>query len=243
MLSGLTGSGSLADPGTSTAFDPTTGLGSDSLSGLGAATSLLPTGSLSGLAGGSGGSGGGKATGSAGLDDMLDGLEPASAQFPTALDGAALGGAGIGGASDYSGLPIGGLDSSSGLAPASGYATAGGPFEDGVASSAFPSGSSALGAGTTTAASGAGSSGMPMMPGMGGGMGGAGNGNKESDRERTTWLAEDDEVWGTDPDCAPAVVGREAVQPGRGTTPAPAPRTGGSPYGPARTGTQRPGRA
>jgi hypothetical protein len=39
-----------------------------------------------------------------------------------------------------------------------------------------------------------------------GGLGG-GSGNEKS-RERSTWLTEDEDVWGTDPDCAPAVIGR-----------------------------------
>jgi hypothetical protein len=40
------------------------------------------------------------------------------------------------------------------------------------------------------------------MGGMGGGQG------QSKDRQRNTWLTEDEEVWGTDPECAPAVVGR-----------------------------------
>ncbi|WP_432842796.1 hypothetical protein [Dactylosporangium sp. CA-092794] len=53
--------------------------------------------------------------------------------------------------------------------------------------------------------------GMPFMPPM---MGGAGGGGRpERERSRNTWLKEDEKVWGTDPDCAPAVVGRR----GRGT--------------------------
>ncbi|MBN1171983.1 MAG: hypothetical protein JXA67_07395 [Micromonosporaceae bacterium] len=59
--------------------------------------------------------------------------------------------------------------------------------------------------GTTTSASGY--NGMPMSPMMGG-MGGMGAGQQEKERERTTWLAEDEDVWGTDPECAPAVLGR-----------------------------------
>ncbi|MFI6078703.1 hypothetical protein ACIA5C_45020 [Actinoplanes sp. NPDC051343] len=45
----------------------------------------------------------------------------------------------------------------------------------------------------------------PFMPPMGG-MGGNG---QEKERERTTWLAEEEEVWGTDPDVTPAVIGRD----------------------------------
>ncbi|WP_324787837.1 AAWKG family protein [Streptomyces sp. H51] len=54
------------------------------------------------------------------------------------------------------------------------------------------------------------SSGMPFMPPMGG-MGGAGEGRPQTesgDRERTTWLAEDEDVWGTDEGGAPQALGR-----------------------------------
>ena len=55
-------------------------------------------------------------------------------------------------------------------------------------------------------------SGIPMYPpgmGMGMGPGGMGmGGNQNGERERTTWVAEDEEVWGTEPDLAPAVLGR-----------------------------------
>ncbi|MEU5941328.1 hypothetical protein ABZ807_19560 [Micromonospora sp. NPDC047548] len=49
-------------------------------------------------------------------------------------------------------------------------------------------------------------SGMPFMPPMGGM--GQPNANQDKDRERSTWLVEDEDVWGTDPTCAPAVIGR-----------------------------------
>jgi hypothetical protein len=48
---------------------------------------------------------------------------------------------------------------------------------------------------------GMGANGMPM-----GGMGGAGGG-QEQDRERTTWLTEDEDVWGGDDDVAPPIIG------------------------------------
>ena len=59
--------------------------------------------------------------------------------------------------------------------------------------------SSGTSSGTTS-----GYSGMPMSPMMGG----MGGGQQEKERERTTWLSEEEDVWGTDPDCAPAVLGR-----------------------------------
>ncbi|MGW0574689.1 hypothetical protein ACWD25_01710 [Streptomyces sp. NPDC002920] len=53
---------------------------------------------------------------------------------------------------------------------------------------------------------------LPPMGGMGGMGGGAGGGDREKERERTTWLAEDAEVWGTDPELAPTVLGRTPQQ-------------------------------
>ncbi|WP_147437360.1 WXG100 family type VII secretion target [Micromonospora musae] len=84
----------------------------------------------------------------------------------------------------------------------------------------------------------------PMMPPMGGM--GAGN-QQEKERERTTWLAEEEEVWGTDPDVAPAVIGRDELpEPSSGQrtpwSPA-APQTPGSPYGPGRGSGQQVRRA
>jgi len=38
-------------------------------------------------------------------------------------------------------------------------------------------------------------------------MGGLGQQNQE--RERSTWLAEDEDVWGTEPDIGPSVLGRD----------------------------------
>jgi hypothetical protein len=84
---------------------------------------------------------------------------------------------------------------------------------------------------------------MPFMPPMmGGGAGAQGN---EKERERTTWLAEDEEVWGTDPDCVPAVVGRDEILedvPGEPAKRPTAPRGPTGPKQPARTGQSRTGR-
>lgn len=56
------------------------------------------------------------------------------------------------------------------------------------------------------------SSSTPFMPPMSGGpMGGGGPGGQETqsgDRERTTWLAEEEDVWGTDEGGAPQALGR-----------------------------------
>ncbi|MET7394108.1 hypothetical protein ABZS66_11495, partial [Dactylosporangium sp. NPDC005572] len=78
----------------------------------------------------------------------------------------------------------------------------------------------------------------PFMPPMGG-LGAAGGQQAEKERERTTWLAEEEEVWGTDPDCAPAVVGRDdAGTPGERTQRPLPPRTPGSPNVPTRSTTR-----
>lgn len=51
--------------------------------------------------------------------------------------------------------------------------------------------------------------GMPMGGMPMGGMGGRG-GQQEQDRERNTWLEEDEDVWGANPDCGPSVLGKQA---------------------------------
>jgi hypothetical protein len=38
-------------------------------------------------------------------------------------------------------------------------------------------------------------------------MGGAAGGEGEEERERSTWLTEDEDVWGNDGDAAPPVIG------------------------------------
>ncbi|MEN8651636.1 AAWKG family protein [Streptomyces sp. 21So2-11] len=53
------------------------------------------------------------------------------------------------------------------------------------------------------------SGGPPMMPPMGGGMGGGAGGNTQSDeRERSTWVSEDEGTWGTDEGGVSAAIGR-----------------------------------
>ncbi|WP_327687654.1 WXG100 family type VII secretion target [Streptomyces tubercidicus] len=58
----------------------------------------------------------------------------------------------------------------------------------------------------STSSTGKAGSGVPLFPPMANGTGGKGQENQE--RERTTWLAEDASVWGTDPELAPTVLGR-----------------------------------
>lgn len=121
--------------------------------------------------------------------------QPVSKSVPGTFGGG--GGINSGGLS----LPDG-IDSTAGLPKVSSD-----PFES-MTSSALGSqlpGSTGVGASSGTSALSSAGSGMPMMPPMGGGGMGGGQGK---DRERNTWLTEDEDVWGTDPDCAPAVIGR-----------------------------------
>lgn len=70
----------------------------------------------------------------------------------------------------------------------------------------------------------AGNGGVPFYPPTAGGPGGAGQ--QKNERDRSTWLAEDEETWGTDPTVAPGVLGRrkrktprrQAVLPATGDT-------------------------
>ena len=123
---------------------------------------------------------------------------------------AQLGGAGGLGAGGLSGGVGGsGLAGTSGLASgvASGLPASSGRFVPPVAGAAPAAAAGAAGGGTAA-------SGFPMytpMAGGMGGMGGMGAGGQPQDRERTTWLAEDEDVWGTEPDVAPHVLGRDVV--------------------------------
>jgi hypothetical protein len=55
----------------------------------------------------------------------------------------------------------------------------------------------------------AGTSGVPFYPPMAGSGMGMGGQQAGQERERTTWLAEDEDVWGTDPTVGPASIGRD----------------------------------
>jgi hypothetical protein len=74
----------------------------------------------------------------------------------------------------------------------------------GVGAGGAGAGRGGAGAGARGAGSGAGGSGAGA--GRGGGMHGGQEGGEE-DRERTTWLTEDDDVWGGDTDAPPPVIG------------------------------------
>jgi hypothetical protein len=116
----------------------------------------------------------------------LAGFNPASG------GGGGLGGGGMGG--DPFGAGAGG-----GLG--------GGPGGLGSAGAGLGAGAGGLGAGAGGLGAGAGANGMGaagrgMMP-----MGGAGHGQGEKERERSTWLTEDEDVWGADGDAAPPLIG------------------------------------
>ena len=123
-----------------------------------------------------------------------DVTQPGSATYPN-LPGVQVGTGGLSSVGGLSGSP--GALSKSGLGlPISG--------SDGASSgSGAGSGFNLGGIQTSTGESPYG--GMPYMPGM---MGGAGQSRQDRERQRNTWLKEDEKVWGTDPECAPAVLGR-----------------------------------
>ncbi|MFK3979268.1 WXG100 family type VII secretion target [Micromonospora sp. NPDC050397] len=255
---GGAGSGSGAGSGQK---PPGTGLGSGLGSGAGSGSgsgsnsgSNSGSGSDDGLGTGIGGLGEGVGSGGwsgiPGLDDpTLGGSFPPSSQFPTEIDPGSFG---SGGANPTAGSVVGPLGT-----PPPGYAGAGAltGIQMGGAGNGFNSGGFGLenlpgavvqaGLGGANGVVGTGANGMggvPFIPPMGGmgGMGSPGNGDNGKERERTTWLAEEEEVWGTDPDCAPAVVGRDdSPEYDQSETRRPAPARGPqSPYGPSR-GTTR----
>lgn len=269
-LFGGDGSGSsLGDLGGDTGSGSGSSL--SGLAGLGGLGGLSGLGSSSGGKDGSSTSGSGFS--SDGLDDFLDddlssglslgsgsaGLDPAS--FGSGLDSSSLG----------SGLDSSSLGSSGGLvagdagggfsnvdtsgrssAPDNGFSVGplGTPLDSASAGTLLGagltgldgSGSGVAGAGTAGATTSSGGY-PPMMPPMGG-MGGTGGGKDEKERERTTWLDEEEEVWGTDPDLGPAVIGRDDVD--TATEDAPyrpaAPQQPNSPYQPARGNRRATGR-
>jgi hypothetical protein len=82
-----------------------------------------------------------------------------------------------------------------------------------VSSGRFVAPAEAAQAAQETGTSSSGLGGVPFYPPMyGGGMGmGGGMGTGGQERERTTWLAEDEEVWGTDPAVGVGVLGRDVI--------------------------------
>lgn len=111
---------------------------------------------------------------------------------------------GGGGGADLAGMGSGGgggggLGGGGGGLPGGGSLAGGGPSGTGAAGLGG-GGGGGLGGGANTAGL-TGATGMPM----GGGGGGGGKGKEE--RERTTWLSEDQDVWASDEDTSPPVIG------------------------------------
>jgi len=115
------------------------------------------------------------------------------------LPGSGLSGSGLpGSASSASGLP----------GAAAGSGVGGGPAGAGLGPAQLISGSPGSGAGAGTPGGSQGSGGVPFFPPMMGGAGAGGTGEKPQERERQTWLAEDEDVWGTDVEAGSGVIGR-----------------------------------
>ncbi|WP_433240995.1 hypothetical protein [Actinomadura nitritigenes] len=137
---------------------------------------------------------------------------------PGGLGGSHGGGGSLGGSgglgSDLSSFPGGGAGAGGGLGGGGGGLGADpGGLGGGAGAGGGLGGFGATPGGLGAAGGGLGSAGAAGRAGagrMGGGMpmghGGHGNG-KEEERERTTWLSEDDDVWGADDDTAPPVIG------------------------------------
>ncbi len=130
------------------------------------------------------GDGGGSGHGPAGLGDLSGTPLPAGGSGASRLGAPGAGGAGL---RDRVGGPVTGADRAalpdlrlSGGAPGADGAGAGG-------------------------GAGSGAGGVPFFPPMAGGAGGAGE--KPKERERQTWLSEDESVWGTGEEAGIAVVG------------------------------------
>ncbi|MCW2939518.1 MAG: hypothetical protein JWN00_2503 [Actinomycetia bacterium] len=103
---------------------------------------------------------------------------------------------GGGGGLGSGGLGSGGLNSAGGLG-SSGLNSAGGLGGGALSADAAAAREAAL----ARSGGAAGANGMPM------GMGGGGQEGQKEERERTTWLTEDDDVWGGDGDVAPPIIG------------------------------------
>jgi hypothetical protein len=115
--------------------------------------------------------------------------------------------AGLGGAAGLSGTGAGaGVGGAAGLSGAGAGAGVGGV----ATGTGLPASSGAFVApGTQT--TGNGTSAVPFFPPMAGGGGMAGGQQGLQERERTTWLAEDEDVWGTEPSVGPGVLGRDLM--------------------------------
>lgn len=164
------------------------GIGGGGLGGLPGGPVLPIGGGLGGIGGGLGGGGtGGIGGGASGRPPLAD-APPVRGTFPAG--GGAAGGGGLGGPGSGGGV-------------GSGIGGGGGAARGGLISDALHT-PVAGGSGGARGASGAGGSGMPMMP-MGGAGGGGGKDDKK-ERERTTWLQEDRDIWAVAGDVTPGVI-------------------------------------
>ncbi|WP_436535630.1 hypothetical protein [Actinoplanes sp. HUAS TT8] len=245
--------------------------GGGSLGSIGGSGSGVDLGSIGGGSGGGvdlgsigGGSGGGSGLGSiGGLDSIggpagsggglgsVGGLGSDGSELPwnpgrtpdNALSIGPLGSPPGSAALDFGTGAFGG-GSSGGSGWAAGVPGGAGSVGGGPGIGALPGSLSSVG-GPGAPATAPGASGMggypPMMPPMTP----MGGNQEEKERERTTWLAEDEEVWGTDRDIVEAVIGRdgfdEAETPERAPW-QPVPQNPNAPYGPARGGGRASGR-
>ncbi|WP_155884579.1 WXG100 family type VII secretion target [Actinomadura flavalba] len=174
-----------------------------------------------GLGGGLPGSGGGLPGGGAGgLPGGGGGGLPGSGGG--GLPGGGLPGYNGGGGTDLAGTPPGGggLPGGGGGLPGGGGGLPGGGLPGGGAGGGLPGGGAGLGGmpmggpgsgagrGAGLGGAGRGAAGMGGMGGSPMGGGGRGGGKGEEENERTTWLMEDEDVWGgSDGDAAPPVIG------------------------------------
>ncbi len=183
------------------------GLGAGGLPGGGGAPHLPGGGGpdFPGGGGPGGGShlpGGGSGFPGGGGTDLPDGGSPYDSGSSLA-GGGGVGGIGSGGGIDGLGSGGGGLGGGpGGLGSGAGAGTGGfGPGGAGAGAAGGRPGGGAGGAGGGTGGRGAGGgmAGAPMHGGQGGG--------DEEERERSTWLTEDEDVWGGDTDAPPPVIG------------------------------------
>jgi hypothetical protein len=184
------------------------GAGAGSGTGLG----TIGAGSGGGLGAGAGGLGAIGAGGAGGGIGAGSGLGAGSG----AGAGGGLGAGGGSGAGGGFGSAIGaGSGAGSGLGAGGGLGTGGGVGAgSGTGTNNLTSlpaqatgGSPGLSGSSGSSGSSDGSGGVPFFPPMMGGQG-AGGGDKPQERERQTWLSEDEKVWGTNVDVGSGVIGR-----------------------------------
>jgi hypothetical protein len=165
------------------------GLGNTGLDNTGLGNSGLGNSGLGGAGTGHGGTSG------------LSPYDPGSAL----AGGGGLGSGGLGGGLGSGGVGSGGVGSGLGPGGVGAGGVGGGPSGVGTGGAgAYGPGGAGRGGGLGSGAGGAGAGGRA------GGMGGAphgGHGGEEEERERSTWLTEDEDVWGGNTDLPPPVIG------------------------------------